>query len=93
MGPPAEVAQQSAAALALWRGAAYAGIGRPFARDEADRLEELRRRCVEQLADAELTLGRPERAVPQLTALVTAEPTRERAAAQLMRALHRLDRG
>ena len=74
VGPPAEVAQRSAAALALWRGAAYAGIGRPFARDEADRLEELRRRCVEQLADAELALGRPERAVPQLTALVTAEP-------------------
>ena len=92
VGPPAEVAQRSAAALALWRGAAYAGIGRPFARDEADRLEELRRRCVEQLADAELALGRPERAVPQLTALVTADPTRERAAAQLMRALHRLDR-
>jgi len=92
VGPPAEVAQRSAAALALWRGAAYAGIGRPFARDEADRLEELRRRCVEQLADAELALGRPERAVPQLTALVTADPTRERAAAQLVRALHRLDR-
>ena len=35
----------SAAALALWRGPAYAGIGRPFARDEADRLEELRRRA------------------------------------------------
>ena len=30
--------------------------------------------------------------MPQLTALVTADPTRERAAAQLMRALHRLDR-
>ena len=88
----AEVAERSAAALALWRGAAYAGIGRPFARDEAERLEELRRRCVEQLADAELALGRPERAVPQLTALVTADPTRERAAAQLVRALHRLDR-
>ncbi|HEX3258634.1 MAG TPA: BTAD domain-containing putative transcriptional regulator [Pseudonocardia sp.] len=88
----AEVAERSAAALALWRGAAYAGIGRPFARDEAERLEELRRRCVEQLADAELALGRPERALSQLTALVGAEPTRERAAAQLMRVLHRLDR-
>jgi len=88
----AAVAERSAAALALWRGAAYAGIGRPFARDEAERLEELRRRCVEQLADAELALGRPERALSQLTALVGAEPTRERAAAQLMRVLHRLER-
>ena len=88
----AEVAERSAAALALWRGAAYAGIGRPFARDEAERLEELRRRCIEQLADAALALGRPERALPQLTALVVAEPTREHAAAQLMRALNRLDR-
>ena len=84
----ATVARTSTAALALWRGPAYAGIGRPFARDEAARLEELRRRCVERLADAELALGCPNRVVAQLAELVAANPTRERAAAQLMLALH-----
>ena len=90
--PAATVARTSTAALALWRGPAYAGIGRPFARDEAARLEELRRRCVERLADAELALGRPNRVVAELSELVAAEPTRERAAAQLMLALHAADR-
>ena len=88
----ATVARTSTAALALWRGPAYAGIGRPFARDEATRLEELRRRCVERLADAELALGRPNRVVAELSELVAADPTRERAAAQLMLALHAADR-
>ncbi len=91
-GPPAVVARTCTAALALWRGPAYAGIGRPFARDEAARLEELRRRCVERLADAELALGRPHRVVVELSTLVAADPTRERAAAQLMLALHGTDR-
>ena len=90
--PAATVARTSTAALALWRGPAYAGIGRPFARDEAARLEELRRRCVERLADACFALGRPNRVVAELSELVAAEPTRERAAAQLMLALHAADR-
>jgi len=81
-----------AAALALWRGPAYAGIEQPFARDEAARLEELRLQCVERHAGVVLALGRPEQAVAELQPLVAAHPTRERAAAALLAALHAADR-
>ena len=81
-----------AAALALWRGPAYAGIEQPFARDEAARLEELRLQCVERHADVVLGLGHPGRAVAELQPLVAAHPTRERAAAALVAALHAADR-
>ena len=61
-GDPAGAAARLEAALALWRGPALGELAdRPFARLEAPRLEEARLGAVEDLAEAELALGRPER--------------------------------
>ena len=80
-------------ALALWRGPALADfIYEPFAQNEIARLEELRTVVVEERIDADLALGRHAELVPELEALVQAEPLRERPRAQLMLALYRSGR-
>jgi DNA-binding SARP family transcriptional activator/WD40 repeat protein len=62
----------------LWRGDPYADLADwPPARSEIDRLTELRRDIEEISAEAELELGLHEQAVPELVALVRAEPDRE----------------
>jgi DNA-binding SARP family transcriptional activator len=82
-----------AEALALWRGPALAEFAaEPFARREGDRLEEERLAMVESRVDAELALGNHAELVPELEALVSAEPYRERLRAQLMLALYRSGR-
>jgi DNA-binding SARP family transcriptional activator len=50
------------------------------------RLEGLHLTAMEERADAEVTLGRGEQMVAELTDLVAAHPIRERLAAALMRA-------
>jgi predicted ATPase/DNA-binding SARP family transcriptional activator len=80
-------------ALGLWRGPAlteFAAEG--FARNEIGRLEEERLRAVEMKAEAELALGRHGGLVGELTALVAANPLRERLRAHLMLALYRSGR-
>jgi DNA-binding SARP family transcriptional activator len=89
---PARAARLLEEALALWRGPAYAGIELPSVRGEAARLEERRRECAEMLADAELALGEPARAVGVLEPVVEADPCRERTARRLMTALAGADR-
>jgi predicted ATPase/DNA-binding SARP family transcriptional activator len=87
-------AERLHAALALWRGEALAGVrdvGGSLA-DEASRLDELHLVCVEERIEAELALGRHEMLVPELRALVAAEPTRERRWRQLLIALYRCGR-
>ena len=79
-------------ALALWRGPALAEIDAPFAEIEAPRLEELRLGCVEQRIEADLQLGRHALLVPELEALVAAQPVRESLRSQLMLALYRSGR-
>jgi DNA-binding SARP family transcriptional activator len=82
------------AALALWRGPAFADVAdaaRALA-DESRRLEELRLACVEERNEAELALGRHEALVPELRTLVAAEPLRERFWRQLLVALYRSGR-
>lgn len=90
-------------ALALWRGPALADVAdAPFAAAPAHRLEELRLAATEDrieagLAEGGLTDGgpgeggpvgaRPGAAVPELEALTTAHPLRERPRALLIRAL------
>jgi predicted ATPase/DNA-binding SARP family transcriptional activator len=77
-------------ALELWRGAAMQDAGLPdsAALDAAaGRLEGLRLTATEELADAEVTLGRGAEMVTELTDLVAAHPIRERLVAALMRAL------
>ena len=87
----AEVALREA--LALWRGPALADfLYEPFAQNQIARLEELRTVVVEERIDADLTLGRHVELVPELEALVQAEPLRERPRAQLMLALYRSGR-
>ncbi|HEX4747559.1 MAG TPA: BTAD domain-containing putative transcriptional regulator, partial [Gaiellaceae bacterium] len=80
-------------ALALWRGPALADfLYEPFAQTEIARLEELRTVVLEERIDADLGLGRHAELVPELEALVQAQPLRERPRAQLMLALYRSGR-
>jgi DNA-binding SARP family transcriptional activator len=80
-------------ALALWRGPALAGVAvGPLAKAEAERLEELRLRVLEQRFEAELALGRHEERISELQLAVANNPFRERFTAQLMLALYRSGR-
>jgi DNA-binding SARP family transcriptional activator/basic membrane lipoprotein Med (substrate-binding protein (PBP1-ABC) superfamily) len=86
-------AELAARALALWRGPAVADVALGSSgRVEAERLEELRLRVLEQRIDAELALGREESLIAELQVLVAQNPYRERFVAQLMLALYRAGR-
>ncbi len=90
---PAEASQRLRAALALWRGHAYADLPGTFALElEARRLEELRLRAVEARIDAELALGRHAELAGELEVLCEENPVRERFRAQHMLALYRSGR-
>jgi YVTN family beta-propeller protein len=79
--------------LALWRGSPLAQVAySDFARTEIARLEELHLTAIEARIDAELALGEHARLVPELEALVRANPLREHLRAQLMLALYRSGR-
>ncbi|MFC4003766.1 BTAD domain-containing putative transcriptional regulator [Prauserella oleivorans] len=79
------------AALRLWRGRPFEGL--PDALDDAtDRLTQLYHRLRDDLADAQLALGRTRDAVRTLRAITADDPLREGAWARLMRALHALGR-
>ena len=81
------------AALRLWRGPALAEFAQePFARVEAERLEELRRVALECRIDARLQVGQHQAVIPELEQLVAEYPLRERLAATLMLALYRSGR-
>jgi predicted ATPase/DNA-binding SARP family transcriptional activator len=80
-------------ALTLWRGDALAEFADDeFAAAEAVRLTELRATALEERAEAMLELGRAAEALPELEALVSRHPARERPAVALMRALYAMDR-
>ncbi|GAB3410439.1 AfsR/SARP family transcriptional regulator [Flindersiella endophytica] len=80
-------------ALSMWRSHAYAGLEDiELVRVEADRLNEIRAESAEAWVEAELTLGRHQKVVPELTALVHANPLRQRLRAHLMLALYRSGR-
>jgi DNA-binding SARP family transcriptional activator len=90
---PADAAASLRKALELWRGPAFADFANePFFATEAARLEERRVTATEDLADAELAIGRHAELVGTLEALVTAHPLRERLRGQLMLALYRSGR-
>ncbi|MFF5185540.1 BTAD domain-containing putative transcriptional regulator [Streptomyces sp. NPDC000345] len=89
------VVAECAAALALWRGTPLSGLpadlgGYALVR----RLREARLLLLEWRYDAELALGggRPDRIVPELTALAAEYPLREAYHRQLMLALHHTGR-
>ena len=76
-------------ALALWRGPALADFAyEPFSQAEISRLEEVRFAALEDRIEADLALGRHSELVPEIEALVDAQPLRERPRALLMRALY-----
>ena len=88
-----EAAEALRAGLDLWRGPALGELAElEFAHLHVRRLEEARLGAVEDLAEAELALGRPADAVARLESLVGSQPLRERAWGQLMLALYRLGR-
>jgi DNA-binding SARP family transcriptional activator/tetratricopeptide (TPR) repeat protein len=91
-GDPTSAVDALEGALGLWRGTAFAGVPGPFAETERVRLGELRSGAAEERADVLLALGRHEEVVPDLTALVTDHPLRERMRGLLMIALYRSGR-
>jgi DNA-binding SARP family transcriptional activator len=92
-GDHAEALDQFRRALGLWRGAPLSDLSyERFAQDEIKRLEELHIGALEDRVEAELALGRHDELVPELEALVTRHPLRERLRAQLMLALYRAGR-
>ena len=92
-GAPAEAAHRLDEGLALWRGEALAEFAYDdFARDEIQRLEQLRLSATEDRVDALLRLGRHGEVTGQLETLVAAHPLRERLRGQWMLALYRSGR-
>jgi DNA-binding SARP family transcriptional activator len=80
-------------ALTLWRGPPLADlVFEPFALREVGRLEESRTAALEDLIDAELSLGAGADLVGKLESLIEDHPFRERLRAQLMLALYRAGR-
>jgi DNA-binding SARP family transcriptional activator/basic membrane lipoprotein Med (substrate-binding protein (PBP1-ABC) superfamily) len=93
IGDHRRVSELAAEALALWRGPALADVALASpGRADAERLEELRLRLLEQRFDAELALGRHEQLLVELQVLVGQNPYRERFVGQLMLALYRSGR-
>jgi DNA-binding SARP family transcriptional activator/DNA-binding beta-propeller fold protein YncE len=92
-GAAAEAARLLDEALALWRGPALAEFAyEDFAREEIDRLEQLRLSVTEDRIDALLDLGRHGELAGKLAALVAANPLRERIRGQWMLSLYRSGR-
>jgi len=80
-------------ALELWRGPPLDDVAdEPFADAEIRRLEQLRLAALELAIQHDLDAGRHREVIPELEALVSAEPLRERLHAQLMLALYRSGR-
>lgn len=91
-GDPVTAAGELRRALAVWRGVALGGVCDPLADAERDRLEEERLATLERRIDADLELGRHAALIPELIALIAADPLREGLRGQLMTALYRSGR-
>jgi DNA-binding SARP family transcriptional activator/tetratricopeptide (TPR) repeat protein len=87
-----EAARGLRGALGRWRGAALTGAVGFFVDASRGRLEEQRLAATEELAAAELALGRHAELIPMLTELVRQHPLRERMCQHLALALHRSGR-
>ncbi len=85
-GNPLDAATLLAQALDLWRDPPLADL--PESRDK-DKLLDQRKEVQDALMDARLALGRHRQVLSELRSVVTADPLREHAWAQLMTALYR----
>lgn len=91
--PAREALDRLDAALALWRGPAYAEFAaEPWARGEITRLDELRLLAVERRAEAALAIGQAAESVPALEAHVREHPLAEDGWRLLALALYRAGR-
>ncbi|HET6529933.1 MAG TPA: BTAD domain-containing putative transcriptional regulator [Actinoplanes sp.] len=91
--PAEDAARTLAEALGMWRGDPLSDVADrlAFAPDVA-RLAEWRRQLREEWLDRRLAAGRAADALPEIEAVATAEPLRERPQLLLMRALHQTGR-
>ncbi|MEU4534140.1 BTAD domain-containing putative transcriptional regulator [Streptosporangium sp. NPDC023825] len=80
------------AALELWKGTPLAGVPGGYPENERTRLTELRFSAIEDLAAADLRLGRHAEAGFSLASMVIEQPLRERPRELLMLALYRSGR-
>ena len=81
------------AALALWNGAALEDVrAEPFVCVEAERLENLRLKAIEETFELRLQRGEHQALVQSLEDAVASQPLRERLTGQLMLALYRCGR-
>lgn len=87
-GDPARGSAYYAEGLALWRGAALAGVPGPYADVQRTRLEELRLASIEGRLTCDLERGLYADTAADLTALVAEHPLRERFSELLMIALY-----
>jgi DNA-binding SARP family transcriptional activator len=79
-------------ALALWRGAALAGLPGEYAESQRTRLTELQMAAVEERLALDIELGGHVAAAAELRTLLAAHPLRERLSELLMLALYRAGR-
>ncbi|HEY0454136.1 AfsR/SARP family transcriptional regulator [Actinophytocola sp.] len=79
-------------ALALWKGMPLAGVNGEYAEYERTRLFQVRLAAVEDLAAADIELGRHVEAAADLAPVVIEQPLRERPRELLMLALYRSGR-
>jgi len=92
-GDAAAAAAALREALALWHGAALGEVAHePWARPDAERLEEARLQALEARLEADLALGRHRDVVAELEGLTREHPLREHCLALLMLALYRCGR-
>ncbi|MFI9206027.1 BTAD domain-containing putative transcriptional regulator [Streptomyces sp. NPDC053048] len=92
-GTAAEIARETRALLALWRGPAFGGFtGGPIAQAAAGHYEESYLSALELLFDCELENGNHQHIVPELRRLLVKHPYKERFRQQLMVALYRAGR-
>jgi len=90
---PFETADLLGQALKVWRGRVFADVPDLPALDiERARLDTMRVAALERRVEADLALGRDVELIPELEALVSENPFRERFWGQLMLALYRSDR-
>ncbi len=89
-GQSAAASEMLADALALWRGRAFADVESQLIRSSAENLDERRLLGIEAKAEADLALGRWNRAVAELSPWLAAHPFRERMRAMLMLALYQI---
>jgi DNA-binding SARP family transcriptional activator len=92
-GDADEARSRFGSALELWRGEPLSDFAfEDFAQEEIARLQELQVAAMEEKIDAELAVGLSAELVPELEALISRHPLRERLRGQLMLALYRAGR-